>query len=147
MRDQVQVFCSKGLQLPPAATDWLCNLWDAIQFLDDVVDGDAIDRKTKDAQVFNLLVGLPMSPFFRANADSLYTAVTTMIMKWHAANDAEESGKADARSFVARAGFYDVVLMVVTLCHGPEIARDLAKHVMWMYGETLEDYLREFNHA
>jgi hypothetical protein len=70
-----------------------------------------------------------------------------MILKWQASDQAERAGRADARSFMWRAGFYDVVLMAVALCHGSGHATNVASDVMAIYGEKLEDYLKEFNHA
>jgi hypothetical protein len=70
-----------------------------------------------------------------------------MILKWQASDQAERAGKADAKSFVWRAGYYDVVLMTVALCHGTQRATEAASQVMELYGETLEDYIKEFSHA
>jgi hypothetical protein len=44
-----------------------------------------------------------------------------------------------------RAGYYDIILTVVQLCHGAEVAKESAHMVMRMYGEKLEDYLEEFS--
>jgi hypothetical protein len=59
----------------------------------------------------------------------------------------ERAGQADARSYVWRAGYYDLILIVVQLCHGVDVATKLAPIVMQMYGETLADYLKEFPNA
>jgi hypothetical protein len=48
---------------------------------------------------------------------------------------------------VWRAAFYDVVLMVVALCHGPDKALEMAHDVMGLYGEKYADYLKEFDYA
>jgi hypothetical protein len=37
--------------------------------------------------------------------------------------------------------------MVVALCHGTQQATEKAQQVMQLYGETFEDYLKEFDHA
>jgi hypothetical protein len=85
--------------------------------------------------------------FWLENAQTLTPVVATMILKWQASDQAERAGHADARSFVWRAGFYDVVLMTVALCYGSNHATEVASQVMAIYGEKLEDYLMEFNHA
>jgi hypothetical protein len=46
-----------------------------------------------------------------------------------------------------RAGYYDLVLLVIQICHGYEKALLAAPSVMSLYGETLADYLGEFEHA
>jgi hypothetical protein len=38
-------------------------------------------------------------------------------------------------------------MTVVLLCHGPKKAVNAAPYVMAMYGETFDDYLKEFPNA
>jgi hypothetical protein len=70
-----------------------------------------------------------------------------MILKWQASDTAERNQQADAKSFVWRAGYYDLVLMTVSLVHGPVPATQNAHLVMALYGETYEDYMKEFGNA
>lgn len=137
----------KVLALPAPAIEWLLMLWGAIQVFDDVADGDPVERDDLNAAIWNTLVGMNQNPFWIANAHNLSPVVATMILKWQASDHAERTGRADARSYVWRAGFYDVVMMVVALCHGTKYATDTAHLVMALYGETLEDYMKEFSHA
>jgi hypothetical protein len=90
---------------------------------------------------------MSQNTFWQANSHTLAPVVASMILKWQASDQAERAGKADARSFVWRAGYYDVVLMVVAVCHGTQHATQAAQQVMELYGETLEDYMKEFSHA
>lgn len=132
------------LGLPPEGNAWLCGLWNAIQVLDDVADGDGIERPALDRAIYDLLAGLPSNPFFMAHAGVLLPALALMVFKWKASDDAERAGRADARSFVWRAGYYDVVLAAVAAHCGSAGALALADKVLSLYGETLEDYLKEF---
>jgi hypothetical protein len=137
----------KVLALPAPATEWLMMLWGAIQVFDDVADGDPVEREDLNAAIWNTLVGMNQNSFWAANSLSLAPVVATMILKWQGSDRAERAGNADARSYVWRAGYYDVVMMVVALCHGTKYATDNAHLVMALYGETLEDYMKEFSHA
>lgn len=130
--------------LPPDAVRWLLDLWHVTQVWDDVADDDPIHRPDVDTAIFASLVSMPANPFFRRNADTLLPVVAGLVLKWKASDDAEISGNADARSYMWRAGYYDVVLAVVLLCHGPVQALHAAKHVMKLYGESFEDYRKEF---
>ena len=132
------------LALPPDAIRWLLGVWNAIQVLDDAADGDKINREDLDRAIFDLFVGLPSNPFFAANALTLYPLLGLSIMKWKAADTAERRGNADARSFVWRASYYDLVLAVVAVAHGPTAALTIADDVLSLYGETLHEYLKEF---
>jgi len=135
------------LALPAPATEWLLMLWGAIQVFDDVADGDPVEREDLNAAIWNTLVGMSQNSFWAANSITLAPVVATMILKWQGSDQAERAGNADARSYVWRAGYYDVVMMVVALCHGTKYATDNAHLVMALYGETLEDYMKEFSHA
>lgn len=144
VKDSLYQHFSAFLNLPPSAVDWLLAVWDAIQVLDDVADKDEIAREELDSAIFSLLVGMPSNPFFVAHSTQLLPALAQMVLKWKASDDAEREGKADAKSYMWRAGFYDVVLLVVLLCHGPKATLAAAKHVMALYGETYEEYCKEF---
>jgi hypothetical protein len=37
--------------------------------------------------------------------------------------------------------------LVVSLCHGPEATQEAAHLVLELYGESLEDYMKEFENA
>ena len=133
------------LDLPDAAIDWLLDLWHVIQVFDDVHDGDPAGDVMP--ALWGALVSMPGNPFYQTHAPALQAAVATAILKWHAANVAEATGKADERSFVWRAAYYDVVLLVTLLCHGQANALRLAPVVMLMYGEPFADYREEFPDA
>ena len=133
--------------LPVEATDWLCCVFDAIQVFDDVADGDPVSRRDLNKCIWDSFVRMPLNPFYMAHSATLIPILATMVLKWQGSDTAERAGNADAKSFVWRAGYYDLVLITVSLCHGPEAATDVAHHVMSIYGEKLEDYLEEFGNA
>lgn len=133
------------LDLPPEAAGWLLDVWQMIQALDDVADGDVIDRPRLDRAIWASLVTMPANPFYLANAAALQAGLALLVLKWQASDDAERAGKADARSFMWRAGFYDLVLLVVLLTKGHAGAMNSAMTVMHLYGETLHEYLKEFS--
>jgi len=122
-------------------------IYQAIQVFDDVVDGDEVTRHDLDKTIWNMLVAMHQNQFWRLNQDALSPLLATMILKWQASDIAERAGKADEKSFVWRAGYYDLVLASVQICHGPEIAIKMAPYVMALYGEKFEDYMREFKNA
>jgi hypothetical protein len=144
---ELRTHFSDALDLPQVACDWLLDLWRVIQVFDDVRDGDPVDAPDLDTAVWKSLVSMPCNPFFRAHADALQSALASAVLKWGAANDVEEAGEPDERAYMWRAGYYDVVLLVVLLCHGPARARELASTVMLMYGEPYSDYRAEFPNA
>lgn len=147
MAEWLRLNLQKALALPAPAVDWLLMLFEAIQVFDDVADGDPVEREDLNAVIWNTLVGMNQNVFWIANSQSLTPVVAIMILKWQASDQAERAGQADAKSFVWRAGYYDVVLMTVALCHGTQQATEKAQQVMELYGEKFEDYMKEFDHA
>jgi hypothetical protein len=135
------------LLLPVPVVEWLVMVYDAIQVFDDVADGDTVERKDLNATIWNTLVGMHQNQFFITHNHHLVPLLAAMILKWQASDQAERSGEADARSFVWRAGYYDLILMAVSLTHGPGFATNNAHLVMELYGETFEDYMKEFGNA
>lgn len=135
------------LRLPDEAALWLLDVWDTIQTFDDLADGDSVSRSALDDLIWRTLVRLPDNSFYRVHQVSLAPLMGLCILKWQASDHRERAQLADAKSYMWRAGYYDLVLMVVLLCHGMRTAQEAATFVMDMYGESLEDYLKEFDHA
>lgn len=84
---------------------------------------------------------------FAQKSATLVPLLANAILKWQASDHVEREGDVDARSFMWRAGYYDIILTVVQLCHGQEVAKESAHLIMRMYGEKYEDYLEEFSNA
>lgn len=142
--DVLREFFSDVLDLPHDASEWLLSLWHTTQFLDDVADGDKIDRSDFNYALNKLLVEMPASQFFSQNAPQLLMSVAVFIAKWQASDFLERLDKADQRTFMWRAGYYDVILTVVILCHGLHTATKMAPDIMSLYGESYESYKEEF---
>jgi hypothetical protein len=134
-----------SLMLPAAAAEWLLMLWESIQAFDDYADGDPVKREALDALIWNTLVAMPQNSFFSQHAAELSTLLGSMVLKWQASDRVEREGGASAQSYVWRAGYYELVLAAVRLCHGPAAAAAVAHKVLGMYGEKFDAYLTEFN--
>lgn len=137
----------ENLQLPDNAVKWLMTIYSMAQTFDDYADGDDVSRERLDSLILDSFITAPMNPFFIQHASSLWPLITITILKWQASDKMERSGKANAMSFVWRAGLYDVILFVYAICHGQKAAIKNADTIMQMYGEKLEDYLQEVNNA
>lgn len=134
----------QNLGLPEAASNWLLEVWGAIQFFDDVADGDEVSRKDLNSVLWSVFVSMHSNPFFDENRGAIIPVLAVQILKWQASDKAEREGRADARSYVWRAGYYDLVLAVVAIVHGPAKATEISESVMGMYGDTFEQYKQEF---
>lgn len=138
---------TQAFNLPSAAVDWLLMLWQVTQVFDDYADGDPVTRDDLNNAIWCSLVAMPQNEFFDKHRFTLSPLIAASILKWQASDKAEREGRADEKTFVWRAGFYDIVLMCVCICHGAKVATEHGDKVMALYGESCADYLKEANHA
>jgi len=135
------------LSLPQEAAQWLLDIWACIQLFDDVADGDRIYRDDLDRVIWATLVEMPANPFFASRSALLIPVLATQILKWQASDAIERAGNADAKTYMWRAGYYDLIAFVVQLCHGRDMAQTIAPTVLSLYGEDLNEYISEFCNA
>ena len=137
----------EALALPDDAIEWLMALWQVIQLFDDLADGDEPDRDDVDMALWNSLIGLPANGFFQRNAAVLLPLMSVALLKWKASDTVEREGNPCATSFVWRAGYYDLVLAAVQIVHGTQMAMEIGGAVLKLYGESLEEYMKEMSDA
>jgi hypothetical protein len=133
----------KAFNLPSEAIDWLLMVYQAIQLFDDVADGDKVERKDLNDVIFNTFAGQFQNTFFLSNAHQLVPLLEVAIYKWQAA-DKQEKTNPTAMTFAWRAGYYDLVLMALKICHGRDFVEKNGDLAMRLYGEKFEEYMKEF---
>jgi hypothetical protein len=136
-----------NLNLPLDSQLWLTDFWDVIQGLDDWRDNDTVDPAEKEKVIYQVMVSLPMNPFFQRHAQHLLPIMSNLVLKWIAANRLEDNKEELNKAYMWRAAYYDLVLEVVRLVHGYENAAIASQYVAKMYGESFEDYVKEFQNA
>jgi hypothetical protein len=127
-----------NLGLPEDAQAWLLDLWNLTQVLDDAMDGDKPGKADVSRAVWAVFQNMPCNSFYQSRMSLLQPVLVLQLLKWEAANEAEAAGFRDARTYVWRAGFYDVVMMACHLC-----GINARREVMEMYGEPFAAYLEE----
>ena len=135
------------LNLPPTAQRWLLDFFNVIQGLDDWRDNDPVEPKQKEKVIYQVMVELPQNHFFQNNSHNLLPLVSILILKWIGANKLEDNREQLHKAYMWRAAYYDLILEVVRLIHGFDEAANAAEYVAKLYGETYEDYVKEFNNA
>jgi hypothetical protein len=135
------------LNLPPAAQRWLLDFFNVIQGLDDWRDNDPVEPRQKEKVIYQVMVELPQNPFFQTHSYNLLPLVSILILKWIGANNLEDNREQLHKAYMWRAAYYDLILEVVRLVHGFDDAANAAEYVAKLYGETYEDYVKEFENA
>jgi hypothetical protein len=136
-----------NLNLPIDTQLWLTDFWDVIQGLDDWRDNDTVDPLEKEKVIYQVMVALPSNPFFQRHAQHLLPIMSNLVLKWIAANKLEDKKEELNKAYMWRAAYYDLVLEVVRLVHGYENAALASEYVAKMYGESFEEYVKEFQNA
>jgi hypothetical protein len=136
-----------NLNLPIDTQLWLTDFWDVIQGLDDWRDNDTVDSLEKEKVIYQVMVALPSNPFFQRHAQHLLPIMSNLVLKWIAANKLEDNKEELNKAYMWRAAYYDLVLEVVRLVHGYENAALVSDYVAKMYGESFEEYVKEFQNA
>ena len=93
------------------------------------------------------MVELPQNHFFQTYSHNLLPLVSVLILKWIGANKLEDNREQLHKAYMWRAAYYDLILEVVRLVHGFDGAAGAAEYVAKLYGETYEDYVKEFENA
>ena len=135
------------LNLPPTAQRWLLDFFNVIQGLDDWRDNDPIEPKQKEKVIYQVMVELPQNHFFQTYSHNLLPLVSILVLKWIGANKLEDNREQLHKAYMWRAAYYDLILEVVRLIHGFDGAASAAEYVAKLYGETYEDYVKEFENA
>ena len=120
----------------------LVDLWDLMQIWDDAQDGD----KNDFAKGYEIAV-IKLQNSHLYHQLGLQQLVNLTYYKWFAANQFEENKEELNKAYMLRAGWYDIVLMVVHSVFGTDKAKELAPIIYKCYGEKFEDYKLEIENA
>jgi len=135
------------LNLPEPTVRWLSDFWSVIQGLDDWRDNDEVSPQEKEAVIYKVMFLLPNNPFFQYHSKELLPIVSNLVLRWIGANRLEDNREDLHKAYMWRAAYYDLILEVVRLVHGFEAAANASDFVAKLYGETFEDYVKEFQNA
>lgn len=135
------------LNLPEPTVLWLLDFWSVIQGLDDWRDNDEVSPQEKEAVIYKVMFLLPNNPFFQYHSKELLPIVSNLVLRWIGANRLEDNREDLHKAYMWRAAYYDLILEVVRLVHGFEAAANASDFVARLYGETFEDYVKEFQNA
>ena len=129
--------------LDPDAVKLCLELLYLANFYDDVYDGD----KPKDVYKALMIdmVSIRRNPFYLRFQDELNTLITSMSLQWIAANKLEEGKEHLEKSYMLRAGAYQIFAYCAFLCGGLDHYKNCGHEIYKLYGETFQDYSQEVN--
>jgi len=128
------------------ACTFAAQLWTAIQEWDDLEDSGKCENH--NALLSWLAFGKEYQPFFAQNAHILRPALLGLYLKWSASNVLDRGTASDVcKSYMLRAGYYDVLHVIAWICGGDEWAVKVGPEIYRSYGESPSEIWQEFNNA
>ena len=122
------------------AVRMMLDIWLIIQAWDDAHDGDPADHEPAYRAA---MISLPANPVYQSFPVSLL--IRQMFFDWQAANEFEYKKEHLKKAYMLRAGYYRVLLSVISFIHGDKAAENQAAAVWRCYGETFQQYEEEQN--
>lgn len=132
------------------AANFLSEIFRVCFTWDDLIDKDVEVSDEKIDQAFEgALLRLPNNPFYLRNYSFLHPLVMTSIANWHVSNELRKDEATSKVSWLLRASYNNLTVMVGLIRGGMPLAREVGR-VAWSdfctEGESLETYL-ERNHG
>ena len=120
-------------------------LVDVSQVWDDIIDGDTVSNDDVNRVFRYLIYDIPLNPVYRL-IPSMPDHLLNIYLKWRDATAMEAEEKPDLeKTYMLRAGLYDIFSLIAYHLCGDEWARQIGPEVRKLYGETLDDLKGELN--
>ena len=127
----------------PDAVELLVDVWEVMQAWDDAFDGDPANHYEGYKTA---LIRLPENPIY--NQCCVSFLIAQCYYDWMTANQMEYAVEGLHKAYMLRAGFFRIVISLIHLLRGSEIAVMDAPVVWRMYIEDFEEYRQEIeDHA
>lgn len=148
--DKVKKILSVALKGSRSAIDYIMELYKIAHIWDDIIDKD---KPITDNDVHNAfisaLITLPYNEFYRQNIDYLLPLQHNAILQWIDANALEKMDiNSKHKAYMLKASFLQIVNCCAALIGGNAWAIEIGAELRnALYGETLEQFLGEVQHA
>lgn len=122
-------------------------VWNATQEWDDIYDEKKVDQTSTLLQF--MAFGMDHQPFFRANRDTLRPALLMVYLNWRDANVLEATGAIEdlQKAYMLRASIYSFYVLMAWIVGGEDHSARVGPEIQRFYGETFEEYAKEFQNA
>lgn len=126
------------------AVNFVCMVVRAAQVLDDLIDGDVhVNQRLIVKTFWEMLVELPMNPFYRRNELYLRPLLGSMLQDWYDSVCLERSEDLHNRTvaFVLRDLFSSLATQCAYLVGGHDWATEIGPAIRtFLHEETFEEY-------
>lgn len=127
------------------AIQFVVRVFRALHVWDDLIDKDKNLTDDEVNSVFwDLLVVLPVDPFYVRNIALLNSTLVNAIVNWHIANKLEREGDEKDKSvaFILRGAYIDILSASAFLVGGMDWATEIGPAIRrWAHEETFAQYM------
>ena len=127
------------------AIQFVVRVFRALHVWDDLIDKDKNLTDDEVNSVFwDLLVVLPVDPFYVRNIALLNSTLVNAIVNWHIANKLEREGddKDKSIAFILRGAYIDILSASAFLVGGMDWATEIGPAIRrWAHEETFAQYM------
>lgn len=126
--------------------EFCISLLEVLHVWDDLVDKDnPLTSEEINKAFITAIFGLQNYPlWFTAGLNHL---LLNTFLKWRDANEIEQNPLSSdddlSKSYMLRAGLYDIFAVIAYHLFGDEWAREVGPKIRLLYGEKLKDYIEE----
>lgn len=136
----------KNLLQNDDAVEFCSSLFTIAQGFDDIKDNE-----TEKVDVYGLmwcvLFKFGENPFYLKHKAFLQPLMASMLLQWQSANVIEQTLGDLHKSYMLRAFFYQICHFCALLLHGSKYAQEQSLNFQMLYGESFENYRKEFTDA
>ena len=117
----------------------VCDIWD------DLIDGDTVQNADIDRVFRYLIYDIPMNRVYMS-IPGINCHLLNVFLRWRDATNMEAEDAPDLeKTYMLRAGVYDMFSIIAFHLFGDEWAKEIGPSIRKLYGETLDSLRREFN--
>lgn len=125
--------------------DLCVTLFGIAQVWDDLIDDCASEKDINKAFVA-ALVEIPTNPIAQMMPELPYH-IYNVFLRWRDATTIENGAHTDDdlhKCYMLRAGLYDIFALIAAKLYGDEYAAEVGPAIRRFYGETFQEYSKEF---
>jgi len=126
----------------------MCTLFFKIsQLFDDIYDEGKLEKTEVVELMYMTMVDLPQNGFYNTFQYRLQPLVESFILQWMSANNLEDKKEQLEKSYMLRAFLFQIFHFSAMVLKGRDFAIKNSDFFQKLYGETFNEYVKEFSNG
>lgn len=129
------------------AVDMCVLLFKISQLFDDIYDEGKLEKSEALELMYMVMVDLPQNRFYSTFQGKLQPLIESFILQWMSANNLEDKKEQLEKSYMLRAFLFQIFHFSAMVLKGKDFAIENSDIFQKMYGETFNEYVKEFSNV